>query len=270
MSPNTEIDESVVEEPVDHSIPFVVFAGWDDVPHLSEELKREFLKTVPPNLRPARTRGVPYLGAGAIYPIPLEDILEDPFPIPDFWPRVFALDTGWKRTAALWAAFDREADIIHLYDEHYAGAAEPLIHASAIMGTGKSNHRAKWIPGLIDPRARGRNEKDGSRLMTTYQNLGLDLEITNNAVEAGLSEMWQRLSSGRMKVFKHLSHFQKEYCLYRRKEDGQIVKKNDHLMDDARYICLSGLARAKPVPQQPTIRQSEWNIGNSAQSWMGS
>ena len=250
--------------------PFVVFAGWGDAPHLTADMKAEFLKLIPPNLRPARTRGVPYLGAGAIYPVPLEDILEDPFKIPDSWPRVYALDTGWRKTAALWAAFDRDADVIHLYDEHYAGQAEPLIHAHAIMGAGVNNMRAKWIPGLIDPRARGRNEKDGSRLMKTYTDLGLDLEITYNAIEAGITECWQRFSSGRLKVFRHLTWFQKEYCLYRRKEDGKIVKKNDHLMDDCRYIVLSGLARAKSVHQQETPKTQEYGYMRSAHSWMGS
>lgn len=272
MIPGANLAEMATHEEdpeFDPGAPFVIFAGWDDAPHLTEEMKREFLRTIPPNMIPARTRGVPYLGAGAIYPIPIGDILEDPFPIPDYWPRVYALDVGWRKTAALWAAFDLDADVIHLYDEHYAGAAEPLVHAHAIMGHGSNNMRAKWIPGLIDPKARGRNEKDGSRLMTTYQDLGLDLEITNNAVEAGISEVWQRLSTGRLKVFKHLTNFQKEYCIYRRKEDGKIVKKNDHLQDACRYIILSGASRAKAVPRKPTMPQTDFYFGESSNGWMG-
>ena len=47
----------------------VIMAGWDDVPHLSEEAKMDLLKSMPPHQRDARSKGVPSLGAGAIYPV---------------------------------------------------------------------------------------------------------------------------------------------------------------------------------------------------------
>ena len=214
----------------------VTFIGWDDSPHLTPDLKAEFIKGIPPHQILSRTRGIPYLGAGAIYPIPLEEILVDGFVIPNHWPRAFALDVGWNRTAALWGALDRGGDVLYLYSEHYVGKEEPQIHAAAILGNGGTGDlRAKWIPGVIDPNARGRQQKDGIRLVQAYRDLGLDLDLALNAVEAGIHEVWQRLSSGRLKVFRHLTAFTNEYCLYRRKEDGQILKKNDHLMD-----CFSG------------------------------
>lgn len=268
----TDQEESQGQAAQDLGRPYVMMAGWSDAPHLTEEQKAEFRRTIPPNLLPAREHGIPYLGAGAVYPIPVGQILEDSFPIPDYWPRVYALDTGWRKTAALWAAWDRDADIVHLYDEYYAGQVEPLVHAYAIMGTGTSNLRAKWIPGVVDPRARFRNERDGRRLTQIYQQLGLDIEIGVNAVEAGISEVWQRLTTGRMKVFRHLTNFQKEFCLYRRQEDGKdrglIVKKNDHLMDCMKLILLSGLQRAKPVPgKAPEPQRTHWGSGTST-GWM--
>lgn len=185
------------------------------------------------------------MGAGAIYPIELSEILVDPFQIPPYWPRAYALDVGWKRTAALWMAWDREVDCMYLYTEHYKGQAEPSIHATAIRA------RGDWIPGVIDPAARGRSQKDGEQLMATYQELGLDLTKANNAVEAGIYEVWQRLSTGRLKVFKTLQNWQAEYRLYRRDEKGHIVKEFDHLMDATRYLVLSGRERAicMPVPK---------------------
>lgn len=257
------------EQAVELGTPFVIMAGWADVPHITEEMKAEFRKITPPNMLPAREHGIPYLGAGAIYPIPIEHLLEDSFPVPDFWPRVYGLDVGWKRTAALWVAIDRDADVFHLYDEHYAGQIEPIIHAGAIMGNGTNNMRARWIPGLIDPGARGRNQKDGSRLMKVYQDLGLDLEIAMNGVEAGITEAWQRMSTGRLKVFRHLTNFKKEYCLYRRNDNGQVVKKNDHLLDALKFICLSGAARAKPVPSKHEMRPHDYGVALSGNSWMG-
>ena len=66
---------------------YTVQAGWDDVPHLTERTKRELLASTPPYLRDARSKGVPTLGAGAIYPVPLEDVTCHPFEIPGFWRR---------------------------------------------------------------------------------------------------------------------------------------------------------------------------------------
>ena len=225
---------------------YLVNAGWDDVPHLTEQTKKEMYDSTPPYLRDARSKGIPSLGSGAIYPIPLEEILEDPFPIPPHWPRAYALDVGWERTAALWGALDRTSDCWHLYTEHYRGQAEPSIHATAIRA------RGEWIPGCVDPGARGRSQRDGEQLMSDYNNLGLKLTLANNAREAGIYAVWQRLSTGRLKVFRTLVNWQAEYRLYRRDEKGQIVKKFDHLMDDTRYLILTGEGIALPVPVQQT------------------
>ena len=53
---------------------YLVTAGWDDVPHLSEEAKAKLLSKLMPHQRQARIKGVPALGSGAIYPVDEEDI----------------------------------------------------------------------------------------------------------------------------------------------------------------------------------------------------
>ncbi len=144
---------------------YLVQAGWSDVPHIDEQTQKELLASTPPYLRDARSKGIPSLGSGAIYPIELSEVLCDPIVIPPFWPRTYALDVGWNRTAVLWGALDRSIDCWYLYTEHYRGKAEPSIHATAIRA------RGEWIPGLIDPAARGRSQDDGKQLIVTYINL---------------------------------------------------------------------------------------------------
>ncbi|HYI43204.1 MAG TPA: hypothetical protein VD768_06245 [Sphingomicrobium sp.] len=217
-------------------------AGWDDVPHLDADTKRDLLERTPPYLRDARSKGTPSLGAGAIYPIPESQITVSPFPIPPHWKRAYALDVGWNRTAALWEAWDPETGVGYLYSEYYAGQQVPSIHAEAIKA------RGKWIPGVIDPAARGRSQHDGQRLMETYEQLGLNLTKADNAVEAGLYDVWARLETGRLKVMSHLQSWLGEYRLYRRDEKGAVIKKNDHLMDDTRYLERSGMAVAVAKP----------------------
>lgn len=236
--------------------------GWQDIPHLSPRQKAEMLAALPPHQREARSKGIPQLGAGAIYPLEESTVVVPERELPPHWPRCFALDVGWNRTAALWGAWDREADVVYLYAEHYLGEAQPAIHAAGIKGKGA------WIPGVIDPASRGRAQNDGIQLLQIYTELGLDLEMANNAVEAGIYEVWTRLSTGRLKVFQGLTSWLREFRIYRRDEKGRIVKENDHLMDCCRYLILSGLARARTKPaaqaQAPTYDLS----GGSGLGWM--
>lgn len=225
-----------------HPDRIVIMATIDDALHFTPEERERIAASYPPHEREARTKGIPSIGSGAIYPVPDEEILVDPFPLPDYWPKAFALDVGWNMTAAIWGAHDRANDVLYLYSEHYRGQAEPAIHAQAIRA------RGAWIPGVIDPASRGRSQGDGQQLIETYRDLGLDLEPAKNAVEAGIYEMWSGFSTGRIKVFRTLTRFMEEKRLYHRDENGKIVKKRDHGLDAARYLVMSGMARAKVKP----------------------
>lgn len=213
----------------------VTIASWQDAPHLTEQMKADMLAGMPPHQRDARSKGIPALGSGAIYPVPESEIVCDPFEMPPYWTRSYGMDVGWNRTAAIWQAHDKDADIVYLWSEHYRGQAEPSIHAEAIRS------RGAWMLGVIDPASRGRGQSDGQQLFRNYIDLGLNLSLAENGVEAGLFDVWQRLSTGRLKVFKTLQNWLSEYRIYRRDEKGKIVKEGDHLMDATRYLIVSGL-----------------------------
>jgi len=224
--------------PATSDTKYVVMATWNDAPHLTEQDKHELLESIPPYQRDARTKGIPQLGSGAIYPVLEEKITVADFEIPDFWPRAYAMDVGWNNTAALWGAWDRQSDIVYAYSCYKMGQAEPPIHVDAIKS------RGAWIPGVIDPAARGRSQRDGQRLYDTYISMGLNLDLSDNAVEAGIHAVYRRMVTGRLKIFATLAPFWEEIRLYRRDENGKIVKENDHLMDCLKYLILSGMGIA--------------------------
>lgn len=226
---------------------YVGTCTWNDVPHLSEKAKEELWNSIPVFQRDARSKGIPQLGSGAVYPVPEADIVCDPIELPAWYRHVYALDVGWNRTAALWGALDPETDVLYIYAEYYRGQAEPAVHAAAIKA------RGDWVPGVIDPASRGRSQHDGEALFDAYKGLGLTLAPANNAVEAGIYEVWTRLSTGRLKVFKICQNLLAEYRIYRRDEKGKIVKENDHLLDGLRYMCMSGIqiATIRPYQQWP-------------------
>ena len=225
----------------------MVQAGWDDVPHLTEKAKADLLTSIPPWLRDARTKGEPTMGAGAIYPIPLADIEVKPFAIGPFWKKGYALDVGWNKTAAIWGAQDPLDGTIYLTTEHYRGHQLPLIHATAVKS------RGDWIRGAIDPASDGRSQRDGARLIADYRTAGLLLVPAVNEVEAGLLRVWEMLSLGQLKIFSTLQYFKQEYRLYRRDENGAIIKKNDHLMDCMRYLVMTWDKIASLPPVGPVV-----------------
>lgn len=219
-----------------------VFVDWDNSPHLTPEMKEAILSSIPPWQRDSRTKGVPQLGAGAIYTVPESEFTINPVPLEKHWPRCFALDVGWKINAAVWGAIDRETGTLYIYDELYKSKCEPAIVAAGVR------KRGDWIPGVIDPASRGRSQKDGTALMDIYKDLGLDIRPADNKVEAGILKMWEMLTQGNLKVFKNCVNFLAEYRLYRRDKNGQVVKSNDHLMDATRYMIMSGMKRATTEP----------------------
>jgi len=237
----------------------VITCTWDDVPHLDEAEKKAQLALYPPYLRDAKTKGIPQLGSGAIYPVAESDFVCEPFEIPVHWPRGYGMDVGWNFTAAVWGAHDREHDVLYLSHAYKRSQAEPSIHAAGIKAAGD------WIPGFIDPASRGRNQKDGSQLIEDYRNLGLSLALADNGVESGLYSVWNRMSTGRLKVFRTLSGWLEEFRLYRRDDKGRVVKENDHLMDASRYLeSRISAFQVQPVKQMQNIQYSQYG----SDSWM--
>jgi len=239
------IDGKIMEGSAGEKI--LIMATWDDAPHLTKKQKDKLYASLPPYQREARSKGIPQLGSGAIYPILEEDIVCDPFEIPSNFKIAYGMDVGWNKTAALWGATDPSTNVSYIYSEYYRGKAEPIIHAEGIK------IRGDWILGAIDPASRGRSQIDGKQLFKAYRKLGLKIYKADNSRETGIQKVWLDLSTGKIKIFKTCVNTLAEYRLYRRDEDGKIIKENDHLMDCLRYYKMSGQKRAKTKP--PSIRK---------------
>jgi hypothetical protein len=237
--------------------------GWSDVPHLTEEMKESLYASIPAYQRDARTKGIPLLGSGAILQVSAEDYTVPDMEVPAHWPRCYGLDIGWRRTAAVWLALNRDVDTVYVIAEHYRGEAEPVVHAEAIKA------RGKWIRGAIDPAARGRGQTDGRNLLSMYTDLGLDLVTADNAVEAGIYKIVDRLTSGRLKIFRSCSNLLQEMRLYRRDEKGRVVKDNDHAMDALRYAVMEMHSILSTAPQPPVVKTVYVSPGMAGTGWMG-
>lgn len=229
-----------------------VEAGWDDAPHLGAKEKKEMLEATPLHLRDARSKGIPSMGAGAIYPFAVESVRIAPIRIPDHFRRGFALDDGWNVTAVGFLALDPDHDILYLTGELYLKEQKPDQTAQMILT------RGPWMPGIGDAAARTR---DGIQVLDIYRRYGLKLDLADKEVEAGIYDVSIRLATGRLKIFSTCQQTLWEYQRYRRDEKGKIVKVDDHAMDMLRYGCRpSALLRMIAKPPE-TILPNTHGLG---------
>ena len=152
--------------------------------------------------------------------------------------------------------------MVYLYSEHYMGHEEPHVHSHAIKA------RGAWIPGVIDPAAKGRSQVDGTALIERYRQEGLQLTPANHAVEAGIFAVEQMMYGGKLKAFNSLSHWYSELRGYHRRE-GKVVKERDHAMDAMRYLVMSGLGIMRRQATPPKEPQYVYDFArNWEQKWM--
>ena len=215
-------------------------ATWDDAPHLDEDAKQEILAALPPHERQMRSKGIPILGSGLVFPIDEDSIKVPAFALSKYWPKLCAIDFGWDHPfACVWVAWDRDADVCYIYDVYSIRSETPVIHAHAIASRGKE------IPCVWPHDGMQHDKGSGEPLSRLYRKLGVNMlgsHFTNpdggNSVEPGIMDMLQRMQSGRLKVFEHLSDWFAELRMYHRK-DGKIVKERDDIMSATRYAVMS-------------------------------
>ena len=149
---------------------FLLQASWDDAPHLDEATKQQLLAQYPPHERELRSKGIPVLGSGLVFPIPSDKLEVEGFDIPDSWPRVAAIDFGWDHpTAVVWIAYDREADTLYVYDTYARSKETAIIHAAAIK------ERPHYIP-IVWPKDGLQSDKgSGVSLADQYRQQGLNM-----------------------------------------------------------------------------------------------
>jgi len=244
-------------------------ATWDDAIHLNEDVKKEILAALPPHERDMRSKGVPILGSGLVFPLDENDLKIEPFAIPEYWPRLCGIDFGWDHpTAAVWIAWDRDTDTVYVYDCYRKSSETPVVHSAAIK------ERGDWVP-VIWPHDGSQHDKgSGKPLSEIYRKQGVNMAHKHFenptggiSIEPGIMDMLQRMQTGRFKVFNYLGLWFEELRMYHRK-DGKIVKAHDDLMSATRYasqaLQFASLSRAKKRPRKAISDYDHYNYHERA------
>lgn len=213
----------------------VVRMGINDAGHYTEAQRAEIIASYPAHEREARAEGIPVLGSGAVFPVAESDVACDAFDIPGHWPRIVGLDFGWDHpTAAAVLAWDKDNDCLYVTGTYRKRQESVVVHGAAIKALGA--YPVAWPHDGLQ-----HDKGSGEQIATQYREQGVlmlpmraTFEDGTNGVEAGVSEMLQRMQTGRFKVFRHLADWWDEFRMYHRK-DGLIVKEADDLMSATRY-----------------------------------
>ncbi|MBD9494738.1 MULTISPECIES: terminase large subunit [unclassified Ensifer] len=225
----------------------VVTMTIDDAEHYSAEERAKIVASYPAHEKEARTKGVPTLGSGRIFPVTEEQIRIEPFEIPRHWVQIGGLDFGWDHPfAAALCAWDRDADVFYVTRCYREREATPIIHAASLKPWGA------WLPWAWPHDGLQHDKGSGEQLAAQYRGQGLVMlperatfDDGTNGVEAGVSDMLQRMQTGRFKVFSTCGDWFEEFRLYHRK-DGRIVKERDDVISASRYaLMMKRFARVK-------------------------
>lgn len=243
----------------------------DDAEHYTADQRLQIIASYPEHERKARTRGIPQLGSGRVFPIDEDEIRVEPFAIPPDWPQIGGMDFGWDHpSAAAKLAWDRDSDCLYVTAIHRAKQQTPVLFSGAVKPWGA------WLPWAWPHDGLQHDKGSGIQLAAQYRNQGLRMlgihaqfEDGSNGLEAGVSEMLDRMQTGRLKVFAHLAEFFEEFRIYHRKE-GLIVKERDDILSATRYgIMMRRFAEVQNKRMDARAQGTPFRGRADSNSWMG-
>jgi len=210
-----------------------------DALHYTAQQREAIINSYPAHEREARTKGIPSLGSGRIFPMSDDAIKVEPFAIPSHWAQLGGLDFGWDHpSAGVRCAWDKDSDTFYVIDCHRQKEQTPQMFAMSLK------QWPSWLPMAWPHDGLQHDKGSGVQLAEQYRGAGLVMMSERatfpdgtNGVEAGLQEMLQRMQLKKFKVFSHLAEWFEEFRLYHRK-DGKVVKLADDLMSATRYAWM--------------------------------
>ena len=230
------------------------FVGWDDIPyaHLSLRDRHDTMAGYLPNEIDARTKGIPRLGSGKVWPVDERTFLVPAFDPPAHWPRLAIIDPGYNHpTAVLHFAYDMENDAIYAYGEYRQNMQHIEVHVGVV------HKKGDWIPCIIDPA--GANQTDGERVYDAYTKaLKNPCYKAEKGLTKGLQEVYDRMLDGRFFVMDTLRDWRGEFATYSRDEKGRIMDQTEKHHFDLMACTRYGVVGIKHAKQRPI----NWRSGH--------
>ena len=178
--------------------------------------------------------------AGLIWPEPGDnEVIVDPFPIPEDWPAFAGHDYGFNApTTGVWGRLSPD-DVLYIVADYQANEQQIEGHINAWKARGLHVVDEAW------------GDPANPEVWLRADELGYPVSPANNSVLAGIDEVYTRLVTGRLKIFKGCETLIDARASYRwahdAKDEEVLVDKPlkpqpaEHICDATRYLC-SGIA----------------------------
>ena len=242
----------------------VVIVDMDENPHLSsQEIARATSGLTSQELQ-ARKSGRFVSFEGLIYPewdqdrhvIPVTEDLpadQDGIVVVECFAGV---DPGIRVMCAVVFAYLTDDNTMVVYDElALQGKTIREVCAHIQLKNARWKQTPRWY--VIDPAARNKNHQTGRSDQQEFWDNGIATLPGQNGVTAGINRVKERLQADKLLVMAHCRETIREFSRYRWAPNGRSgsndpreapVKKDDHVLDALRYVCMS-----RPLP--PLVEQ---------------
>lgn len=240
-------------------------ATWWDCPRFTAEQIEIELNQLPPWARDMRSKGLPFIGHGAVFPFSDDDLLIDDVTPGDNWEVIAGVDWGNVRdpSVVIIALRDPDTQTYYLYDIFYFDESEEARSADNVAKS-LLNSRYSNVPVIIphDSGLKSDAATTKGKILERY-NVNVKFPIFHNPpdsllkvpkygniskayndVATGLEEMIFMMREGRFKVCRRCYQWlveKRSYSYSVNERTGSIEPKgkDDHCIDASRYAVLS-------------------------------
>lgn len=234
-----------------------VVVDMDDNPYLGEQEKIDALRGLSDEERLARKSGKFVHFSGLIYndfnpddhivdQMEYFDPEENRVVLPENINVIEGIDPGLRNRCAVLFSYITPDDTMYIYDELYL-QGKTVAEVSAEVHKLNTMYGVTPIYNVIDPAARNKNHQTGRSDQMEYADHGILTIPGQNAVEAGINRVRERLQNNKLFIFSNCTNLIQEFKKYRWREaprtgeDGKPIpmKVDDHALDCLRYIVMS-------------------------------
>lgn len=233
----------------------LILVDMDDNPWLTKEAKREALKGFSREEIQARKSGKFVALHGLVYGDFDDEVHELPeldtdsgggYPALQNSNIIIGIDPGIRHACGvLWTYLNSQDDLVCFEEGYYQGMT--IGQVCKEIHAVNAHYDIQPIYYVIDPAARNRQSQTGRSDQMEFSDHGVVAIAGQHDVRPGINRVKERFQNNRLFITANCENLKMELRRYRwrkppRTEDDARevpVKKDDHLLDPLRYICMS-------------------------------
>jgi hypothetical protein len=255
------------ENPAEHPERYLIVGDLKEAEHLSDQDKADMERGYREDEREARIHGGIRQGSGAAFAFNRADITcqieprSQPSHICFLWGTDLAHSSGPTAHpfAAVLLMWNRDTDVVTVCDAFEMRGQLSMAHVERIKRTFAGTAKAAY------PKDGSRHDiNSGDTLIEAYRSKGNITRLNvlpehstfpdgSVSLEACVTAVQERLSTGRLKVQSNLTDFLTQLANYHRDTDGRLVAQDDDMVS-ALFCGIRSLRFAKPLSETAGIR----------------